>query len=122
MVSLCQRYSPVSASTATTHPANSRSPPTFMSALSPKSTSGVAPAVPKSKNPVTGSYVIGSQTSPPPTSHHLSPDQVFAAISSAFDSNPLAGSPGTVQNRQACLPVSASNATTDPRTPMSEPL
>src|SRR5262249_1530807 len=47
---------------------------------------------------------------------------VFAAISSALDSNGFAGSPGTVQKRHASLPVSASKATTDPRTLVSDPL
>src|SRR5207248_11097297 len=57
---------------------------------------------------------------PPPVIHH-GPCQVFAASCSSLDSNPSAGSPGTVNVRQTSFPVSASYAETQPRTPNSDP-
>src|SRR5687767_11869111 len=84
---------------------------------------GVGLPVPKYSRSVTGSYTAASHTVPPPPSfHHSCPStHVFAAFSSAGLSNPLAGSPGTVQKRHASLPVSASKAAIQPRTPNSPP-
>src|SRR5690349_7723174 len=65
---------------------------------------------------------MASHTAPPPLRHHLSPDQVFTIRSSVRLSRPLDGSPGTVQKRHRRLPVCASRATTEPRTPESDPL
>src|SRR6185437_12094181 len=78
--------------------------------------------VPKYSRSVTGSYTAASHTVPPPPEvFHHSPLQVFAARSSALLSKPLAGLPGTVQKRQTSLPVPASKAAIQPRTPNSPP-
>src|ERR1022692_138980 len=94
-------------------PENSFAPPAVSCPLGPSSRNDLE--VPNSSSPVLGSNVMESQAVPPPCCHDCGPDQVFAAISSALLSNPLAGSPGTVQNRHSSLPVSASNAAIDPR-------
>src|SRR5215475_15034885 len=61
-------------------------------------------------------------TGAPPPSFHHSPDHVFAASSRSGRSKGFDGSPGTVQNCHASLPVSASKAEKKPRTPYSPPL
>ena len=118
----CQTYSPVSGFTATMHPANSLSPPGVSSW---ESVPSPTPALEVPKSSKAGHRIVSDRvphisSAELPTT--LCPIQVLAAISSAFDSNPFAGSPGTVQNRQASFPVSASKATSDPRMSSSDPL
>src|SRR5262249_3318690 len=69
---------------------------------------------------VTASQVTRVHTFAPP-SFHDSPFHVFAASSSVFDSYGFEGSPGVVQKVQVFFPVSASSATTPPRTSYSMP-
>ncbi len=59
---------------------------------------------------------------PPPPYFHHAPLHVSAARAIAAFSKPRLGSPGTVQKRHTCLPVCASYAATNPRTPNSAPL
>src|SRR5579863_276904 len=98
--------------------ANNKLPPGLMSEKSPEA----SPAVEVEMNNrfVTGSYVMAVHTFAPASSHE-SPFQVFAISSTVFDSYGFDGSPGAVQKVHAFLPVSASTATTPPRTSYSMP-
>src|ERR1700687_3684346 len=98
--------------------ANNRLPLGLMLEKSPEA----SPAVDVGMNNrfVTGSWLV-SFPPVPPRSCHESPFQVWAMSSIVFDSYGFDGSPGAVQKVQAFLPVSASNATSPPRTSYSMP-